>query len=481
MRTFTGSFAVDCFFMKNRIQNIHFVGIGGTGMCGIAEVLHNLGYRVCGSDMAENAATQHLADIGVKIFRGHAAAHIADAQVVVTSTAVKADNPEVQAALAADIPVIPRALMLAELMRFKQGVAIAGTHGKTSTTGMTASILATAGLDPTFVIGGRLTAAGANARLGLGEYLVAEADESDASFLYLTPLFTVVTNIDEDHMDTYGRNVGNLRQAFIDFIHRMPFYGKAFVCLDSPHIRAILPEIKKPYATYGLNSEADIYAEDITAVGAQMCFTVHFKNRRIAPFPVLLNSPGVHNVANALAAVGVALECGAGVPAVIEGLKNFQGVGRRFQSYGEITLPENRGRALVIDDYGHHPAEMAATIAAARGAYPDRRLVLAFQPHRFTRTRDLFEDFLEVFKSVDALVLTEVYAAGEEPIVAADSKALARAMRVAGRIEPVYEADVSRLPETLLNLLQNNDLLLNMGAGSINSVPKKLAGLAQKL
>ncbi|MDO5685922.1 MAG: UDP-N-acetylmuramate--L-alanine ligase [Neisseria sp.] len=463
--------------MKSRIKHIHFVGIGGTGMCGIAEVLHVLGYTVSGSDMADNAATDHLRAIGVNVCRGHDARHIEHAQVVVTSTAVKSDNPEVAAALERHIPVIPRAMMLAELMRFRQGIAIAGTHGKTTTTSLTASILAAGGLDPTFVIGGRLTAAGTNARLGHGEYIVAEADESDASFLYLTPLFSVVTNIDEDHMDTYDHSVDKLHQAFIDFIHRMPFYGKAFLCIESEHVRAILPKIQKPFTTYGFDDTADIYATDIVAVGAQMCFNVHFRHQHIKPFPVLLNFPGRHNVLNALAAIGVAVECQVGIDAIIEGLKNFQGVGRRFQSYGEVTLPENKGTALVIDDYGHHPEEMRATIAAARGAYPTRRLVLAFQPHRYTRTRDLFEEFVEVLNSVDALVLTEVYPAGEAPIVAADSKALARAVRVKGQIEPVYEADVLKLPETLLNQLEDGDVLLSMGAGSINAVPRKLAEL----
>lgn len=464
--------------MKNRIKHIHFVGIGGTGMCGIAEVLHVLGYTVSGSDMAQNAATEHLQSIGVRICRGHQAQHIEGAQVIVTSTAVKNDNPEVAAALDKHIPVIPRAMMLAELMRFRQGIAIAGTHGKTTTTSLTASILGAGGLDPTFVIGGRLTAAGTNARLGQGEYIVAEADESDASFLHLSPLFTVITNIDEDHMDTYDHSVDKLHQAFLDFVHRMPFYGKAFLCVESEHVRAILPQIKKPFATYGFSPEADLFATDITATGAQMRFTVHARHLPLAPFPVLLNFPGEHNVLNALAAIGIALECGVGIEAIAEGLSNFQGVGRRFQSYGEIALPEGRGHALVIDDYGHHPEEMRATIAAARGAFPERRLVLAFQPHRYTRTRDLFEEFVEVLDSVDALALTEVYPAGEAPIVAADSKALARAVRVKGKIEPMYEAEVDKLPETLLTFLQDNDVLLNMGAGSINAVPAKLVALA---
>ena len=463
--------------MKSRIKCIHFVGIGGTGMCGIAEVLHNQGYCVSGSDQAENATTRHLQAIGIRVCKGHAAEHIADAEVVVTSTAVKADNPEVQAALAKHIPVIPRAMMLAEIMRFGQGIAIAGTHGKTTTTSLTASVFAAGGLDPTFVIGGRLTAAGSNAKLGQGEYIVAEADESDASFLYLTPLFTVVTNIDTDHMETYDHSVDKLHQAFIDFVHRMPFYGKAFLCIDSEHVRAIVPKINKPYLTYGLDEQADIYASDIRAVGAQMHFTAHVPGNQPQSFPVVVNMPGRHNVLNALSVIGVALECGVPVAAIQAGLSGFEGVGRRFQSYGEIRLPESRGSALLIDDYGHHPVEMAATLAATRGAYPQRRLVLAFQPHRYTRTKDLFEDFVAVLNQADVVVLTEVYAAGEAPIVAADSKALTRAVRVHGQVEPLYVEDVTALPQTLLNVLQDGDVVLNMGAGSISAVPKQLLAL----
>ena len=463
--------------MKNRIKHIHFVGIGGTGMCGIAEVLHNQGYRISGSDMSANAATRHLQDIGVAVYQGHAAEHIAGADVVVTSTAVKKDNPEVAAAQIHKIPVIPRAMMLAEIMRFGNGIAIAGTHGKTTTTSLTAAVLAAADMDPTFVIGGRLTAAGSNAKLGTGQYIVAEADESDASFLYLTPLFTVVTNIDTDHMETYDHSVDKLHQAFVDFVHRMPFYGKAFLCIDSEHVRAILPNINKPFVTYGLDAEADLYATDLQAVGAAMRFTVHTRKKGIAPFEVLVNMPGRHNVLNALAVIGVALECAVPVAAIQAGLSGFSGVGRRFQSYGNITLPGNRGHALLIDDYGHHPVEMAATLAATRGAYPQRRLVLAFQPHRYSRTKDLFEDFVAVLNQTDALVLTEVYAAGEAPIVAADSKALSRAVRVHGKVEPLYVEDVAALPATLLNVLQDGDVVLTMGAGSISAVPKQLLAL----
>ncbi|KPN72028.1 UDP-N-acetylmuramate--L-alanine ligase [Neisseria sp. 83E34] len=459
--------------MKNRVKNIHFVGIGGSGMCGIAEVLHNLGFTVSGSDQAQSAVTRHLAGLGIQVYPGHTAEHVNGADVVVTSTAVKRDNPEVVEALAQKIPVIPRALMLAELMRFREGIAVAGTHGKTTTTSLTASILAAAGLDPTFVIGGKLTAAGTNAQLGHGQYIVAEADESDASFLHLTPVMSVVTNIDTDHMETYDHSVEKLHQAFVDFIHRMPFYGKAFLCIDSEHVHAIIPKVSKPFATYGLDESADIYATDVRAEGAQMHFTVHAPKSGIEPFGVVLNMPGRHNVLNALAAIGVALECGAGVDAIRKGLAGFAGVGRRFQSYGEITLPQG-SKALVVDDYGHHPVEMAATLAAARGAYPDKRLVLAFQPHRYTRTRDLFEDFVGVLTTVDSLVLTEVYAAGEEPIVAADSRALARAIRVLGKLEPMYCEDVNQLPQTLLNVLQDGDVVLTMGAGSINKTAQAL-------
>lgn len=463
--------------MKDRIRHIHFVGIGGTGMCGIAEVLHNEGYCISGSDLADNAATEHLRSIGVSIFTGHQAENIAGADVVVTSTAVRKNNPEVVAAAAHKIPVIPRAMMLAEIMRFGRGIAIGGTHGKTTTTSLTASVLAAAGLDPTFVIGGRLTAAGSNAKLGKGEYIVAEADESDASFLYLTPLFTVVTNIDTDHMDTYDHDIEKLHQAFIDFVHRMPFYGKAFLCIDSEHVRQILPKIQKPFVTYGLDDSADLYATNITTNGATMCFDVHTRKKGIKPFSVTVNMPGRHNVLNALAVIGVALEIDVPVSAIQQGLESFAGVGRRFQNYGDIALPQG-GTALIIDDYGHHPVEMTATIEAARGAYPQKRLVVAFQPHRYTRTRDLFEDFVQVLTKADSVVLTDVYTAGEDPIVAADSKALMRAIRVLGKVEPIYVANVDELAGTLLNILQDGDVLLNMGAGSINKVPSMLLAAA---
>ena len=459
--------------MKHAVRHIHFVGIGGSGMSGIAEILLNLGYTVSGSDLAASSVTQRLADLGVYTFVGHAAEHIQGADVLVTSTAVKADNPEVLAARKARIPVVPRALMLAELMRFRQGIAIAGTHGKTTTTSLTASILGAAGLDPTFVIGGKLNAAGANAQLGKGDYIVAEADESDASFLYLSPIMAVITNIDTDHMDTYDHSVDKLHQAFIDFVHRLPFYGRAFLCRESEHVRAILPKINKPFSTYGFTAEADIYASDMVAEGMQMRFTVHLKDMSVRPFEVVLNTPGQHNVLNALASIGIALACGVAVDAIQAGLLAFGGVGRRFQRYEGLKLPQG-GSVNLIDDYGHHPVEIAATLAAVRGAYPNNRLVLAFQPHRYTRTRDLFEDFVSVLNQADALLLTEVYPAGETPIVAADSKALARAIRVHGKIEPIYVETVAELPNSLVHVLQDGDILLNMGAGNISTLPKLL-------
>ena len=459
--------------MKNLVKRVHFVGIGGTGMCGIAEVLHNLGYQVSGSDQSQNTTTQQLKNMGIAVFHGHHAENVENVDVVVTSTAINRDNPEVQAALTEHIPVIPRAMMLAELMRFRQGIAIAGTHGKTTTTSLTASILGAADLDPTFVIGGKLNAAGANAQLGKGDYIVAEADESDASFLYLSPVMAVITNIDTDHMDTYDHSVDKLHQAFIDFVHRLPFYGRAFLCRESEHVRAILPKINKPFSTYGFTAESDIYASDIVAEGMQMRFTVHLKDMSVRPFEVVLNTPGQHNVLNALASIGIALACGVNVEAIQAGLLAFGGVGRRFQCYEGLKLPQG-GSVNLIDDYGHHPVEIAATLAAVRGAYPEQRLVLAFQPHRYTRTRDLFEDFVSVLNQADALLLTEVYPAGESPIVAADSKALARAIRVHGKIEPIYVETVAELPLSLVHVLQDGDILLNMGAGNISTLPKLL-------
>ena len=466
--------------MKHAIRHIHFVGLGGSGMSGIAEVLFNLGYGVSGSDLADSATLRRLADLGIRTFVGHDAANIAGADAVVTSTAVQADNPEVIAARAKKIPVVPRALMLAELMRLRSGIAIAGTHGKTTTTSLAASVLATAGLDPTFVIGGRLNSAGANARLGQGEYIVVEADESDASFLNLLPVMAVVTNIDADHMDTYGHDFGRLQKAFVDFLHRMPFYGTAILCVDDPAIRQILPQVTCPVTSYGFSEDAQVRAIDVRAVGAQMHFTAQRRNGVVLPdLPVVLNLPGEHNVRNALSVIAIAVELGLADEAVQRGLAEFKGVGRRFQRYGEVAAA-NGGRFTLIDDYGHHPVEMAATIAAARGAFPGRRLVLAFQPHRFTRTRDCFEDFVKVLGGADAVLLTEVYAAGEAPIVAADGRSLARALRVAGKVEPVFVDDVRALPQSVLDNARDGDVVLCMGAGSIGAVAGQVVERAQQ-
>lgn len=461
--------------MKHAVKHIHFVGIGGAGMSGIAEVLANQGFVVSGSDLSENAATLRLQAAGVNVFKGHQAENIHGADAVVVSTAVPESNPEVIAARARHIPIVPRALMLAELMRLKQGIAIAGTHGKTTTTSLAASCLSEAGMDPTFVIGGKLTAAGAHARLGKGDFLVAEADESDASFLYLTPVVSVITNIDADHMDTYDHDFGKLKQAFVDFLQHLPFYGRAVVCIDDANVREILPRVTKPITTYGFSEDAEIRAENVRAAGAVMHFDVVIRNGGITRFPVTLNLPGRHNVLNALAAIGVASEVGVSNAAIAKALAEFGGVGRRFQHYGELTLDDG-GKALVIDDYGHHPVEMEATLAATRGAYPDKRLVLVFQPHRYTRTRDCFEDFVRVLSSVDALVLTEVYAAGEQPIVAADGRALARAVRVAGKVEPLFVESVDDLPKEVRAHLRDGDAVLIMGAGSIGQVAAKLTG-----
>lgn len=466
--------------MKHVIKHIHFVGIGGSGMSGIAEVLINLGYTVSGSDLSESASVQHLRAMGAKVHVGHDAQHIEGAHAVVTSTAVKADNPEVVAARALLIPVVPRAVMLAELMRMKKGVAIAGTHGKTTTTSLVASVLAQAGVDPTFVIGGRLNSAGTNAKLGTGDYIVVEADESDASFLNLLPILSVVTNIDADHMETYGHDFGNLKKAFVDFLHRMPFYGAAVVCTDSQAVRDILVDIARPVITYGLNDDAQLQATDIKAVGGQMHFTVKRRMPEVLPdLPVVLNLPGQHNVLNALAAIGVAFEIGLADTDVQTALAAFTGVGRRFQLYGDVALPQG-GVMTVVDDYGHHPVEMAATLAAARGAYPGRRLVLAFQPHRYSRTRDCFEDFVKVIAQADAVLLTEVYAAGEAPIVAADGRALARAIRVGGALEPQFVEAIADLAQAALNSAQDGDVLLCMGAGSVAAVPAQVLELAKQ-
>ncbi len=465
--------------MKHKISHIHFIGIGGSGMSGIAEVLLNQGYVVSGSDIADNAVTRRLASLGARVVQGHAADNIAGADAVVTSTAVSADNPEVVRARERQIPIVPRAQMLAELMRIKQGVAVAGTHGKTTTTSLIASCLAEGGLDPTFVIGGRLNSAGANARLGTGEFLVAEADESDASFLFLSPVVSVVTNIDADHMDTYGHDFSKLKQAFIDFLNRLPFYGVAVLCADDANVRDIIPQVPKQIIRYGLDPNAQVRAENVRADGTRMIFDAVRVNGTTTRIPVELNLPGLHNVRNALAAIAVANEVGVSDDAIVRALGEFKGVGRRFTRHGEIALPAG-GSFTLVDDYGHHPVEMAATLEAARGAYPGRRIVLAFQPHRYTRTRDCFEDFVRVLSGADAVVLTEVYAAGEAPIVAADGRALARALRVGGKVEPVFVEDINELPQTLLDTVRDGDVVLGMGAGSIGQLPSKFAQDIQK-
>ena len=469
--------------MKHAIRHIHFVGIGGAGMSGIAEILHNLGYTVSGSDLSDSATARRLASLGLRVAIGHDAANIEGANAVVTSTAVKSDNPEVIAARAKRIPVVPRAVMLAELMRLKQGIAIAGTHGKTTTTSLVTSVLAEAGVDPTFVIGGKLNAAGANSRLGSGDYIVVEADESDASFLNLSPVLSVVTNIDADHMDTYGHDFAKLKAAFVDFLHRMPFYGSAIVCTDDPGVRSIVPMVSRPVIGYGFNDDAQVRAVDVQALeGGQMRFTCQRRDAEstLPDLDVVLNLPGRHNVLNALATIAVATELQLPDAPIVKALAEFNGVGRRFQRYGDWPAADGSGTFTLIDDYGHHPVEMAAVIAAARGAFPGRRLVLAFQPHRYTRTRDCFEDFVKVMGTADAVLLTEVYAAGEAPIVAADGRALARAVRVAGHVDPVFVDDVAQLPETIAAQAKAGDVVIAMGAGSIGGVPAKVVELMQQ-
>ena len=458
--------------MKHKVRNIHFVGIGGSGMSGIAEVLLNLGYTVSGSDLGSNAVTERLVSLGAKVFQGHAHKNIAGADAIVVSSAVKSDNPEVMAAREKHIPIVPRAIMLAELMRLKSGIAIAGTHGKTTTTSLVASVLAEGGLDPTFVIGGRLTKAGANAKLGTGDFIVVEADESDASFLNLSPVIEVITNIDADHMETYDHSFAKLRQAFIEFTQRLPFYGIAVLCLDDANVREIMPFVSKPILTYGFHEQADVRAIDARAVGGHMEFTVLQED--YPPLQLRLNQPGMHNVQNACAAVAIARELSVPDTATQKAFAEFNGVGRRFTRYGEQKIPGKEGTFALVDDYGHHPAETAATLAAARGAYPDRRLVLAFQPHRYTRTRDLFEDFVKVLSRCDVLVLADIYSAGEQPIPAADGRALAHALRVAGKVELRFVESIDDMPEAILDTVRDGDVVITMGAGSMGSVPLKV-------
>ena len=458
--------------MKHKVKRVHFVGIGGAGMSGIAEVLLTQGYQVSGSDVAATAVTRRLTALGARIAAGHAADHIAGADVVVVSAAVPTDNPEIAAAREKNIPVVPRALMLAELMRLKQGIAVAGTHGKTTTTSLIASVLAEGGLDPTFVIGGRLVSADANARLGKGEFLVAEADESDASFLVLQPVLAVITNIDADHMETYQHDFAKLKEAFVNFAQRLPFYGTAVLCIDDAHVRDIIPSITKSIVTYGFAEDAQLRAQEIDHAGGRMRFVATKAN--IPALSVELNLAGVHNVQNALAAIAVGREVGVADGAIAKALSEFKGVGRRFQRFGEIAIPRG-GSFTLIDDYGHHPTEMAATLDAVRRSFPGRRLVLAFQPHRYTRTRDLFEDFVKILSTADALLVAEVYPAGEAPIVAADGRALTRALRIGGRIEPVFVEDVSEMPAAIRAMARDGDVVLTMGAGSIGQVSPLVA------
>ncbi len=466
--------------MKHAIRHIHFVGIGGAGMSGIAEVLLNLGYVISGSDLSDSVALKRLHSLGIQTHVGHDAQNIVGADAVVTSTAVQADNPEVVAAHAKLIPVVPRAVMLAELMRLKTGVAIAGTHGKTTTTSLVASVLAEAGMDPTFVIGGKLNSAGANAKLGSGDYIVVEADESDASFLNLLPVMAVVTNIDADHMDTYGHDFNKLKGAFIEFLHRMPFYGAAILCTDDAAVRSILPEVSRPITSYGFNEEAQVRAVNVRADNGRMCFTVQRRNGITLPdLDITLNLAGEHNVLNALAAIAIAVELNVPDAALQKALAEFKGVGRRFQRHGEVAA-KTGGEFTLIEDYGHHPVEVAATLAAARGAFPGRRLVLAFQPHRYTRTRDCFEDFVEVMGRADVLWLSEIYAAGEAPIAAADGRALSRAMRVAGHEALVFVDDIQKMAQVIADNAQDGDVVMCMGAGSIGQVPAKVLELVQQ-
>ena len=466
--------------MKHAVRHIHFVGIGGSGMSGIAEILFNLGYQISGSDLSDSSVLQRLASMGIQTYVGHAASHVEAADAVVTSTAVKPSNPEVLKAREMHIPIVPRALMLAELMRLKRGIAIAGTHGKTTTTSLVASVLAQAGLDPTFVIGGRLNSAGANARLGSGDYIVVEADESDASFLNLLPVMAVVTNIDADHMETYGHDFGRLQKAFVDFLHRMPFYGTAILCTDDAAVRAIVDQVTCPVTSYGFLEDAQVRAINVKAVGGQMHFTVQRRNGVTLPdLDIVLNLPGRHNVLNALSAIAVAVELNIEDAAVQKALSEFKGVGRRFQRYGDHSVGEGAA-VTVVDDYGHHPVEMAATLAAARGAFPNRRLVLAFQPHRYTRTRDCFEDFVKVMGLADAVLLAEVYAAGESPIVAADGRSLTRALRIADKVEAIFVDDIQTMAQAAIDFLKAGDVLLCMGAGSVSAVAGAVVEKIQK-
>jgi UDP-N-acetylmuramate--alanine ligase len=457
-------------FMR-RIRKVHFVGIGGAGMSGIADVMHTLGYQVSGSDIASSAVTERLKNIGVEIYNKHVAENVSDVDVVVTSTAIDQENVEVETAKAKRIPVVPRAEMLAELMRFSHGIAVAGTHGKTTTTSLVASILAEAGLDPTYVIGGKLNSSATHARLGKGKYLVAEADESDASFLYLQPMIAIVTNVDADHLPTYGGDFSRLKQAFVEFLHHLPFYGLAVVCIDDAEVRGLLPEITRPVIRYGTDSEADVCASNIRYQGSQTLFDVLLPDAK-SSIEITLNMPGHHNVLNALAAICVAHELGVTVQHIQKALLKFEGIGRRMHMYGDVKLQQ--GTITLVDDYAHHPTEIAATLSASKNAWPDKRMVAVFQPHRYTRTRDLFEDFSQVLNECDVLIITEIYAAGEEPIAGADGRALCAAIRARGRVNPIFIDDVEQLGNNLQTILQDGDLVLTMGAGSIGRIASQL-------
>ncbi|MCG8670177.1 MAG: UDP-N-acetylmuramate--L-alanine ligase [Pseudomonadales bacterium] len=455
-----------------RIHNIHFIGVGGAGMCGIAEVLLNHGYQISGSDIKKSRNTQRLESLGATVFIGHQEENVAKANVVVVSTAIDETNPEIIKARKLRIPIVPRAEMLAELMRYRHGIAVAGTHGKTTTTSLIASIMAEGELDPTFVIGGLLNSAGTNAKLGGSRYFVAEADESDASFLHLQPMISIVTNIDADHMATYGGDFNKLKETFIQFLHNLPFYGLAVLCVDDPNVREIMPDVTRPIVTYGFNGEADVRAIDVKLDGMQSEFTVVRKDKSES-LRISLNTPGRHNILNALAAIAVATDEGISDDAIISALNKFEGVGRRFQVYGDFTV--EKGSVTLVDDYGHHPTEVAATIDAARQSWPDRRLVMMYQPHRYTRTRDLYEDFVSVLSDVDALLLMEVYSAGEDVIPGADGRSLCRSIRSRGKIDPVFVEDAAAIPELLTNILQDGDVLLTQGAGNVGAIASKLA------
>lgn len=455
-----------------RARNIHFIGIGGVGMSGIAEVLHNLGYEVSGSDIKGNAVTQHLAELGITIFIGHKAEQVGDSDAVVVSSAINLENPEIIFAKEKRIPIIPRAEMLAELMRFRYGIAVAGTHGKTTTTSLVASLLAEGELDPTYVIGGRLNSSGKHAELGDSRYLVAEADESDASFLHLQPVIAVLTNIDLDHMETYGGDIEKLRETFLEFLLRLPFYGLAVICYDDTRAQELLPELTKPVMTYGTHENSDVRATDVSFFENTSSFKVSLPNGKEEAFPVKLNMPGMHNVLNSLAAISVAYELGVSQQAICKGLENFQGIGRRFQIHGNIQIEGNS--AMVVDDYGHHPSEVAATIAAVREGWPKNRLVLVYQPHRYTRTRDLFEDFVQILSQADALFLLDIYSAGEKPIAEADSKALSRAIRLRGQVDPIFIDQPDEVVSVIPSSIEDGDIVLVMGAGSIGHVAEQL-------